>query len=203
MMARGQPFRLLRQMSRGRTFAMDYRPLAGGGWVTLVEDVTERQRKEYDAAHPVRALRPGHQPHVARPVRGRRRAPHRAVQSALPRDVRAVGGCHPGRRLDARHHRARRGARIFPRRHAGAGLAAAAGEDGGRQAVPAAPEPAQRPRLHPALSSDVGRRLGHAVRGRDRAPSHGARAARCSTSASTRRSIICRTGCACSARTSG
>jgi diguanylate cyclase (GGDEF)-like protein len=48
MMARGKPFRLLRQMSRGRTFAMDYRPLPGGGWVTLVEDVTERQRREYD-----------------------------------------------------------------------------------------------------------------------------------------------------------
>jgi diguanylate cyclase (GGDEF)-like protein len=48
MMARGKPFRLLRQMSRGRTFAMDYRPLPGGGWVTLVEDVTDRQRREYD-----------------------------------------------------------------------------------------------------------------------------------------------------------
>ncbi len=48
MMARGQPFRLLRQMSRGRTFAMDYRPIAGGGWVTLVEDITERQRRDYD-----------------------------------------------------------------------------------------------------------------------------------------------------------
>ena len=44
MMARGLPFRLLRQMSRGRTFAMDYRPIAGGDWVTLVEDITERQR---------------------------------------------------------------------------------------------------------------------------------------------------------------
>src|ERR1041385_8292469 len=48
MMARGKPFRLLRQMSRGRTFAMDYRPLADGGWVTLGEDVTERQRREYE-----------------------------------------------------------------------------------------------------------------------------------------------------------
>src|ERR1051325_9478520 len=47
MMARGLPFRLIRQMSRGRTFAMDYRPMAGGGWVTLVEDITERQRKDY------------------------------------------------------------------------------------------------------------------------------------------------------------
>jgi len=47
MMARGLPFRLLRQMSRGRTFAMDYRPMTGGGWVTLVEDITERQRKDY------------------------------------------------------------------------------------------------------------------------------------------------------------
>src|SRR3954451_866738 len=48
LMARGKPFRLLRQMSRGRTFALDYRPLANGGWVTLVEDVTERQRREYE-----------------------------------------------------------------------------------------------------------------------------------------------------------
>src|SRR5947209_2262979 len=48
MMARGKPFRLLRQMSRGRTFAMDYRPLGDGGWVTLVEDVTDRQCKEYE-----------------------------------------------------------------------------------------------------------------------------------------------------------
>src|ERR1044072_4739581 len=47
MLARGLPFRLLRPMSRGRTFAMDYRPIAGGGWVTLVEDITERQRKDY------------------------------------------------------------------------------------------------------------------------------------------------------------
>ncbi|MEA2873281.1 MAG: hypothetical protein QOH67_3257, partial [Hyphomicrobiales bacterium] len=48
LMARGEPFRLMRQMSRGRTFAMDYRPLPGGGWVTLVEDVTERQRQQYE-----------------------------------------------------------------------------------------------------------------------------------------------------------
>ena len=48
LMTRGKPFRLLRQMSRGRTFALDYRPLASGGWVTLVEDVTERQRQQYE-----------------------------------------------------------------------------------------------------------------------------------------------------------
>ena len=51
LMARGEPFRLMRQMSRGRTFAMDYRPLPGGGWVTLVEDVTARQREQYELAH--------------------------------------------------------------------------------------------------------------------------------------------------------
>ena len=37
-----------RQMQDGRVFNMNYRPLADGGWVTLVEDVTERQRREYD-----------------------------------------------------------------------------------------------------------------------------------------------------------
>ncbi len=71
-MARGKPFRLIRQMSRGRTFAMDYRPLPNGGWVTLVDDITERQREQYEHAHPVRALRPGDHAHVARAVRDRR-----------------------------------------------------------------------------------------------------------------------------------
>jgi diguanylate cyclase (GGDEF)-like protein/PAS domain S-box-containing protein len=47
-MAGGEPFRTLRQLSNGRTFAMSYRPLGGGQWVTLVEDVTDRQRQEYD-----------------------------------------------------------------------------------------------------------------------------------------------------------
>ena len=48
MMARGEPFRLIRQMSKGRTFSLSFRPVAGGGWIVVVEDVSERQRKEYD-----------------------------------------------------------------------------------------------------------------------------------------------------------
>ena len=48
MMARGEPFRLVRQMSKGRTFSLSFRPVAAGGWAVLVEDVSERQRKEYD-----------------------------------------------------------------------------------------------------------------------------------------------------------
>ena len=46
--ARGAPFELRRQLSDGRTFALRYRPVAEGGWVILLEDVTERARKEYD-----------------------------------------------------------------------------------------------------------------------------------------------------------
>ncbi|MEA2930887.1 MAG: hypothetical protein QOG38_3315, partial [Hyphomicrobiales bacterium] len=46
--ARGAPFELRRQLSSGRTFALRYQPVAEGGWVILLEDVTERQRKEYD-----------------------------------------------------------------------------------------------------------------------------------------------------------
>jgi len=46
--ARGAPFELRRQLSNGRTFVLRYRPAAEGGWVILLEDVTERQRKEYD-----------------------------------------------------------------------------------------------------------------------------------------------------------
>src|ERR1044072_1386637 len=48
MMSRGEPFRLVRQMSKGRTFSLSFRPIAAGGWVVLVEDVSEWQRKEYD-----------------------------------------------------------------------------------------------------------------------------------------------------------
>jgi len=48
LMARGKPFELRRQLSRGRTFSMHYRPMANGGWITLVEDVSERQRQEYE-----------------------------------------------------------------------------------------------------------------------------------------------------------
>ena len=76
---------------------------------------------------------------------------------------------------DVIDHVAERG--YFPEADARAGVAAAAGEDGAAQAVPAVPEPAQRQRIHPALSPDGRRRLGDAVRGRDRAPSHGARTA--------------------------
>jgi diguanylate cyclase (GGDEF)-like protein/PAS domain S-box-containing protein len=46
--ARGAPFEVRRQLSNGRTFALRYRPAAAGGWVILLEDVTERQGKEYD-----------------------------------------------------------------------------------------------------------------------------------------------------------
>ena len=48
LMARGAPFRHERRMQDGRVFNMNYRPLADGGWVTLVEDVTEFKRREND-----------------------------------------------------------------------------------------------------------------------------------------------------------
>ena len=48
LMARGKPFELRRQLSHGRTFSLHYRPVPDGGWITLVEDVSERQRQEYD-----------------------------------------------------------------------------------------------------------------------------------------------------------
>jgi diguanylate cyclase (GGDEF)-like protein/PAS domain S-box-containing protein len=48
LMARGEPFRLVRQLPDGRVFNTSYRPLAAGGWMMMVEDVTERQRREYD-----------------------------------------------------------------------------------------------------------------------------------------------------------
>ena len=107
-------------------------------------------------------------------------ADHRIVlfNELVPRDVRPVARRHPGRRVDARRDRSRGAARILsamPR-------PSRCGSGGCRRWRPRKPfqqysQPAQRQRIHPALSSDAGRRLGHAVRGRDRAPPHGARAA--------------------------
>jgi diguanylate cyclase (GGDEF)-like protein/PAS domain S-box-containing protein len=48
LMARGEPFRLVRQLPNGRVYKTEHRPIAGGGWIMMVEDVTERQRQEYD-----------------------------------------------------------------------------------------------------------------------------------------------------------
>src|SRR5207248_9406370 len=45
--ARGPPVPLQRQNSRATTYTIDYRPLPARGRVTLVEHITERQRKDY------------------------------------------------------------------------------------------------------------------------------------------------------------
>jgi PAS domain-containing protein len=47
LIERGEPFRLIRQLANGLTFALNYRPLGDGYWMVLIEDVTERQAKEF------------------------------------------------------------------------------------------------------------------------------------------------------------
>ena len=48
LMARGKPFRLLRQLATAGPSRRTIGRSADGGWLTLVEDVTERQRREAD-----------------------------------------------------------------------------------------------------------------------------------------------------------
>ena len=48
LMKLGKPFQILRKVSRGRTFSLNYRPIAGGGWITLIDDVTEAQRQQQE-----------------------------------------------------------------------------------------------------------------------------------------------------------
>jgi diguanylate cyclase (GGDEF)-like protein len=48
MMARGEPFRVLRQMPNSRTYSLSFRPIQDGCWIIMVEDVSERQRQEYE-----------------------------------------------------------------------------------------------------------------------------------------------------------
>ena len=155
LMARGEPFRLERRMQDGRVFNMNYRPLADGGWITLVEDVTEFKRREYDLRVQFERFEQAvnHMSHGLCAIDSE----HRIVLFNRP-FLEMYGlsrGRHPGRRLDARRDRLRGGARILPQGDARAGVAAAAGEDGAAQAVPAVSEPAQRQRIHPALSSDA------------------------------------------------
>jgi len=47
-MAARKPFSQRQQLPSGATIALEFRPLPEGGWVTLYEDVTERQRIEYE-----------------------------------------------------------------------------------------------------------------------------------------------------------
>jgi diguanylate cyclase (GGDEF)-like protein len=46
LMAQGKPFSLTRKLSDGRTFTTHYKPFQDGGWLSLVEDVTEWQSRE-------------------------------------------------------------------------------------------------------------------------------------------------------------
>jgi diguanylate cyclase (GGDEF)-like protein len=46
LMAEGKPFSLTRKLADGRTFTTHYKPFGDGGWLTLVEDVTEWQCRE-------------------------------------------------------------------------------------------------------------------------------------------------------------
>jgi len=48
LMSGGKPFSLTRKLGDGRTFTTHYKPFGEGGWLTLVEDVTEWQSREAD-----------------------------------------------------------------------------------------------------------------------------------------------------------
>src|ERR1041385_3511955 len=45
-MAPGKPFQQRQSLRNGRDYVLHYHPTSDGGWVTLCEDVTERQRME-------------------------------------------------------------------------------------------------------------------------------------------------------------
>ena len=47
-LSRGEPFRQRRQLPNGRTIAINFQPLADGGWVLTYEDVTKQQSLEYE-----------------------------------------------------------------------------------------------------------------------------------------------------------
>ena len=46
LMAKGEPFEQRRTFADGRTIELHYRPMANGGWITLSEDISYRQRME-------------------------------------------------------------------------------------------------------------------------------------------------------------
>jgi diguanylate cyclase (GGDEF)-like protein len=50
----GRPFRAITHLRDGRVIAVQNQPMAGGGWVAMHEDVTERERAEAKVAHMAR-----------------------------------------------------------------------------------------------------------------------------------------------------
>jgi diguanylate cyclase (GGDEF)-like protein len=50
----GMPFRAVRPLQDGRVISVQNQPMAGGGWVAMHEDITERQRAEAKVAHMAR-----------------------------------------------------------------------------------------------------------------------------------------------------
>ena len=131
-------------VAAGAPSRSDFRPVAGGGWIVMVEDVSERQRKEYDLRVQFECYDQAvnHMSHGLCAVD----ADHRIVlfndlflkMYDLSPDVIKVGD------LDARRDRARGAARLLPQCHARASVAVPPAEDGAAQAVPAAHDPAQR-----------------------------------------------------------
>jgi GGDEF domain-containing protein len=50
-MAKGKVFQTIFKTANGRSIQILYQPLADGGWVTTLEDVTERRRSDQRIAH--------------------------------------------------------------------------------------------------------------------------------------------------------
>ena len=90
--AQASPSRSRRELADGRIICIENHPMAGGGWVSTHEDITERMRAEQqlrEQKHPAR-----HRPeqHVARPQHVRRDGPSCGLQRALSADVWPLAG---------------------------------------------------------------------------------------------------------------
>ena len=78
------------QLGDGRTMCIENRPMAGGGWVSTHEDITERRQAEQQLREQKQQLDTGAEQHVARSQHVRCVRPPRCVQRALSADVRSL-----------------------------------------------------------------------------------------------------------------
>ena len=84
LIAAGKPFRTRQTLASGLVITLELKPLPGGGWMTICDDVSRLARLETELQLQTERSQHALAQHVARPHHVRRRQPRRRLQRAVP-----------------------------------------------------------------------------------------------------------------------